>query len=294
MKLLSFGEIIWDVYPDKATLGGAPLNFSAHSALLGADVSLISSVGNDELGISALKQIKEYGIDVSAISLNNEFQSGKCLVTLNENGVPKYEIATHSAYDSIEYRDFSENAPDVIAFGTLALRYENNRKVLSKILSDCPHAEIFVDVNIRPPFYSRDSIEFCFERATIVKVSDEDAKYVSSLLFDKDYDEEDFHLSLCERYGQIKLIVITKGEQGACCYDTATKTLFECPAQKTKVVSTVGAGDSFGAAFLARFMQTGNIQGSMLFASRLSAFVVSRKGAIPEDTVNYIKNDLSI
>lgn len=294
MKLLSFGEIIWDVYPDKATLGGAPLNFSAHSALLGADVSLISSVGNDELGRRALEQIKKLGINVSALSVSKKAESGKCTVTLDDCGVPSYEIAKRSAYDYIEYRDFSSSMPDVIVFGTLALRHKNNRAILAHIISDCPHAEIFTDLNIRPPFYSRESIEFCLERATIVKISDEDAKYVSSLLWGKDYDEEDFHLSLCERYGQIKLIVITKGEQGSCCYDAASKTLFDCPIQKTEVVSTVGAGDSFGAAFLARFMQTGDIQSSMSFASRLSAFVVSRDGAIPEDTANYIKNDLSI
>ena len=168
MKLLSFGEIIWDVYPDKATLGGAPLKFSAHSALLGADVSLISSVGDDELGRRALEQIKNFGIDVSALSVCKEAESGKCTVTLSDSGVPSYEIAKRSAYDYIEYRNFSENAPDVIVFGTLALRYENDRAVLDRILSDCPHAEIFTDLNIRPPFYSRESIEFCLERATIV------------------------------------------------------------------------------------------------------------------------------
>ena len=59
MKLLSFGEIIWDNLPTGKKLGGAPLNFAAHSALLGADAVLVSAVGSDPLGKEALGMIRD-------------------------------------------------------------------------------------------------------------------------------------------------------------------------------------------------------------------------------------------
>ena len=58
MKIISFGEIIWDVYPDQSVLGGAPLNFASHAHELGAEVAFLSAIGNDELGKLAINQIK--------------------------------------------------------------------------------------------------------------------------------------------------------------------------------------------------------------------------------------------
>ena len=58
MKVLSFGEVLWDVYTDGAVLGGAPLNFAAHTSIQGAESYLISAVGNDELGRKTLEEVK--------------------------------------------------------------------------------------------------------------------------------------------------------------------------------------------------------------------------------------------
>ena len=50
MDFISFGEILFDVFPDKATLGGAPLNVAGHLTKLGLNGAILSAVGNDELG----------------------------------------------------------------------------------------------------------------------------------------------------------------------------------------------------------------------------------------------------
>lgn len=290
MRIISFGEIVWDVYPSEATLGGAPFNFAAHASLWGADVALISAVGNDELGRRALAETEKLGIIRDFISVSDKARSGECKVTLDKNMLPKFDLAEDSAYDCVELPVLPVGECDVLAFGTLALRYENNRSVLKRIISECAPKEIFADLNIRPPFYSKESVEFCLSYASIVKISDEDMKYVSELLFEGDCSERDFAQALARAYPQIKLILLTKGEHGSVCYACRENTAFICPAKKTDAVSTVGAGDSYGAAFAVNYVKTGDIARSMELASRASAFVVSHREAVPRKTEDFINS----
>lgn len=285
MKLISFGEIIWDVYPDKAVLGGAPLNFAAHAASQNCKVSLISAVGNDELGEKSLIKISGFGISCDAIQTTNFAPTGVCNVTLNTKGVPTYQIASHSAYDYITYANTKLEC-DAFAFGSLALRYPNNVNTIKQILSNCSTREVFCDLNIRPPYFSNEVIDLCFSNATIIKVSDEDLKHFSNNFSD----ERNIITTLSKKYTQIKIFIVTKGEYGSICFDAVGEQWFECSAEKTTVISTVGAGDSFGATFLVKYLQTNSIRLALSFASKVSAFVVSRKEAIPEDIGAFINN----
>jgi fructokinase len=97
---------------------------------------------------------------------------------------------------------------------------------------------------------------------------------------------------LADRYPQIKLILITMGENGSLCYETKTRSFIYAPAEPVKAVSTVGAGDSFGATFLANYMKTHDISASLTLAAKVSAFVVSRQGAIPEDMKDFLGSQI--
>ena len=101
MKLLSFGEIIWDVFPDAAHIGGAPLNFAAHAAMQGVDSYVLSGIGHDELGHRAIEEIATLGVNTSLVSVCDR-PTGQCIVTLDENAVPSYNVLSDTAYDLIE------------------------------------------------------------------------------------------------------------------------------------------------------------------------------------------------
>jgi len=287
MLLLSFGEIIWDVYPDKETLGGAPLNFAAHAVIQGCPSMLISSIGNDSLGERAIEQMESLGVGANYVFKTDEAPSGVCKVSLDERGVPTYRIDEVSAYDFIKKPEALPHECDLISFGTLALRGEKNRRTLDLILSECSACEVFTDLNIRPPYYSAEVIDFCLSRATVAKLSDEDARCVSEALALEYRDEREFCLALGKKYPKIKLVLMTLGERGSVSYDCRGGEFIFCPAKKTEVVSTVGAGDSFGAAFIVGYMRTADISASMKMASQVSAFVVSSKEAIPKGTPSF-------
>ena len=131
MNLLSFGEIIWDVYQEQCNIGGAPLNLAAHVALQGGNAWMASAVGNDMLGKRALEHIQDLDLKTEYVSVLNGHTTGQCIISLKENGIPSYKILEDVAYDCISLPDVLNQRFDVIAFGTLALRSKQNRKNLS-------------------------------------------------------------------------------------------------------------------------------------------------------------------
>ncbi len=290
MNLISFGEIIWDAFENSHSLGGAPLNLAAHVALLGGNSWLASAVGDDTLGENALEHIKALDIKTEFISVRKNLPTGRCDVTLSENNHPSYKIIENVAYDKISLPGTLNQAFDVLAFGTLALRSEENRETLEHILHNNSFEEIYTDLNIRPPFYSKESIEFCLANASIVKISDEELPTVTEQLFGEVVSCDKACALIKNRYPKINLILITLGKNGAVCYDCRCKKIYHCKAEAATVVSTVGAGDSYGAAFLTWYFKTKDIMQSMSLASKVSAFVVSHQEAIPAGTKDFLKS----
>jgi len=282
MKLLSFGEILWDVYPDEKYIGGAPLNFAAHFVKQGEESYMLSAVGDDELGNSALDILRGFNINTDYVSISKINETGKCLVTLDSKGIPNYNLLDNVAYDYIINPDLTDTTFDAFYFGSLALRNSNNQETVSKILANNSFKEIFVDINIRKPFVSKEAINLAFTNATIIKISDEELPIVTDLLFNAEYDYKKAAKEISEKFGNIKLVIITLGEKGAFVYDCEKDVTYSCDAEKVKVVSTVGAGDSFSATFLNKYLSGLEIEECLKSASKVSAFVVSKAEAIPD------------
>lgn len=285
MKVLSFGEVLWDVYPQEKYIGGAPFNFAAHIAKHGEEVYMLSAVGCDALGEEALEILGSLNIKTDYISVLRDKPTGSCVVTLDENSVPTYLLKDNVAYDEI-FCDFVKNDFDVLYFGTLALRNEYNLQALNGLLKQNCYKEIFVDVNIREPFSKKNTLCFAAENATIIKISLEEMNTVAKMLEVCGYDSyKNFARLICEKYSNIKLVIITLGADGAYTYDHRKNTEHFCNSVETKVVSTVGAGDSFLAAFLYKYMKKSDLDSCIEYASRVAGFVVSKYEAVPEYNV---------
>ncbi len=285
MKYLVFGETIWDVYPDKRAIGGAPFNFSANVSLLGGDCAFITGLGRDDMGEKAAEYIRLYGVRDDFICYNDKM-TGQCLVELDEKGVPRYNVLTDTAYDNITCGDgllekIREYSPDLFYFNTLIQRSQESRDALCTILDKVRFENIFCDVNIRPGCCDRGALNLCLERATIVKISDEEAHFVSDFgLVDKDKPlPEELH----RVYPNLRLLVYTMGKKGSQVYDFVSGKMYDSgiPAN-VPVVSTVGAGDCYSASFLHTYLSGSTIEEAMRTATERSNIVVAHTEAIPE------------
>ncbi len=286
MKVLAIGEIIFDVFNGEAEIGGAPLNFCAHCSLLGARSAIISATGRDNLGEEAVDSLKKFGVKTDFVQ-ENDLPTGKCIVTVN-NGNPSYDVVYPAAYDRISVADkicekINAYNADIFAFGTLIQRDRISRNAVGNILKNCSFGEIFCDVNLRPNCYDRESCLLCLENATILKISEEEEPLLAHFEFYKSSDNEREKISnICSAFKNIKLVLFTKGENGSIVYERKTEKFYEIPAVKTEVVSTVGAGDSYSAAFLCEYMKSGDICAAAEAGSKLSAFVAAHREAIPQ------------
>jgi len=285
-RIMSIGEIIWDVYGGEKTLGGAPLNFAAHSANCGADSYILSAVGKDTYGAEARSIIEASSVRTDLLQ-ENTYPTGRCDVTLGEEGIPRYEIAHNTAYDNItisekELEYVSSMCFDALYFGTLIQRSEHSQKALRQICQSIRFKDIICDVNLRDGCYDAESALYCLQNATILKISDEEEPRLRQmgLYRANDSSPESVASSICTDYPNVRILLLTMGEKGSATYCAETKRLYFTPALKTDVVSTVGAGDSYLAAWCCSYLSGEDIETANKKAAALSALVVSKKEAV--------------
>ena len=269
-KILVFGEVLFDLFDDKAQIGGAPFNFAAHFASLGGEADLVSAVGEDELGQTALAEMKKRGIGDRYVR-ENEFRTGYCQVTIR-NDVPSYDLKRGVAYDFIE-APFVTDKYDALYFGTLAQRSEDSREALERLFA-CGVGEVFYDINIRPPFYTAEILEESLKRATILKISREEAGVPYG-------EPRDYCEKILLKYPNLRQVVLMLDKDGAAVLDR-TQGWFLSPKPDVTVVSTVGAGDAFGACYLYHRLCGHSIERCLEAATMLSGHVVAHLGAVPE------------
>lgn len=285
MKAIVYGETIWDIFPEEQVIGGAPFNFAAHLAHLGNETYLISAVGKDELGEKALVMAARHEIKTELIQ-KNMYPTGVCLVTLDEKGIPSYNVLTDVAYDhivasTVVIDTIQTLKADMFYFNTLIQRCVESKQSLIRILDTCEFPEIVCDINLRKDCFDRDSLALCMEKATVVKISDEEGHFLYELgLLEKE--DADLPHAVAARYPNVKLVVYTLGKDGSMVLDTASGILYESgkPAD-IKVVSTVGAGDCFGATFASTYLNGGSIPDAIRAATERSNIVVAHREAVP-------------
>ncbi len=243
-KVVVFGEILFDIFYDKVFLGGAPLNFAVHSARLGLAVSMISCLGNDDYGKLAMTSICENHISPTYISVV-DVPTGTVRVTLDEDKLPTYTFSSLSSYDKITFPLHESISGDLFYFGTLAQRSETSRNTLYQLLENF-QGKVFLDLNFRQNYYTREIVEKSLQYAHILKINEEELFVLNNLL----------KISSCEELiasYSLEVILLTLGEKGCKVYTPLEN--FHCDPRVVPCVSTVGAGDAFSAGFVASYLE---------------------------------------
>ncbi len=275
MRILGFGEILWDLFGENEKIGGAPFNFLSHCARLGSEVQLVSAVGKDDLGKRALKIAESYGVNTDYVPMLRKIPTGYCEVSLDYEGNPFYNLVTDVAYDRIPCpKKLKDNVYDAVYFGSLALRDEESYNSFLKLLEKTEAREYFCDINVRGDFCTGHILKTCLKAATILKFSREEMD-----VFGQDTLIGTVS-SIFSVYENIHTIVVTMGGEGAGCFTRKNRCFVTAPL--VEVVSAVGAGDSFSAAFLTNYLSGVSVRECLTRACTLGSYVVTQLEAIPE------------
>ncbi len=279
-KIVGIGELLWDVFPDGKVLGGAPANFAYHASQLGFEGWAVSAVGKDALGQEILDTMEEK--QLRHIIEKVDCPTGTVQVTLDGNGVPRYEICEGVAWDNIPFTgDMKRLAGEcaAVCFGSLAQRSEFSRATIRRFLSLVPaDAYRIFDINLRQHYYGREVVDDSLSRCNILKINDDEVAAVAKLFDMKETSERDICFRLLEEYG-LDMVIETKGAVGSYVFTAGGTSYIDTP--QVKVVDTVGAGDSFTGAFIAALLNGKSIGEAHRLAVDVSAYVCTQKGAMP-------------
>lgn len=285
--VVGLGEILWDVFPERKVLGGAPANFAYHVSQFGFNGYTVSAIGEDLLGKEVLTSLEEKGLNYLIES--TDYPTGTVQVQLNKVGVPTYEICENVAWDNIPFTARTENLAKntkAVCFGSLAQRSEVSRATIRKFISMMPKDSLKIfDINLRLSFYSKEIIEESLELANIMKINDEEVVTVAEL-FGWEGEEQEICMRILETY-KLDILILTKGTDGSFVF-TPRQSSYQ-PTPKIQVADTVGAGDSFTAAFVAAYMHGERIEDAHHLAVEVSAYVCLQHGAMPKLADSYLE-----
>lgn len=256
------------------------MNVAVHATNLGLASKMVSKVGADDLGRELLDFLKGKGVSTDLIQVDHTFPTGVVKVELDDKNSPSYEIVQPVAWDFIHSSKEAEKAVKkaaALAFGSLACRTERTKKTLMDLL-DVAVLKVF-DVNLRPPFYSRELLEELLSKSDIVKVNEEELEIIAG--WHGGQGDIAGAQALLQRYG-LKSIIMTIGSKGALLVEP--ENVYRQSAIPVTVQDTIGSGDSFLAGFLVKYLKEAPIQEALQFACATGALVATHKGGTPAIT----------
>lgn len=287
-KVICFGEVLWDIFPEGEKIGGAPLNVALRLDALGIPTAIVSKIGDDALGARLMDFVRTRGLDTQFIQIDQRFETGKVNVSLDESGSASYDIAHPAAWDKIERQTALEEAvtkADLFLFGSLVARDKVAHKTL-KLLLDKASYKVF-DVNLRAPHYTHELLFGLMQQADFIKFNDEELKEIATSLGCKSTSLETQLMFIAEKTNTTQ-ICVTKGGDGALLW--LNDQLFEQKGFPIKVADTVGAGDSFLATLLAGLLSNLAPKTALERACAMGAMVAATTGANPSITAEELNH----
>ena len=289
--VIGLGEALFDCLPTGRKLGGAPANFAYHVSQFGFDSCAISAIGDDELGQEIIDTFDKVGLHYCLPQV--DYPTGTVQVTLDDKGIPQYEICLGVAWDNIPLTDellaIAKEAK-AVCFGSLAQRSATSRATINAMLEAMPADTLKVfDINLRQSWYSAEVIENSLKHSNILKINDEELDVVAPMLLNVEVNPEQLiatdkekTLQVCRQLIEgyaLDMVILTCGTNGS--YVITKDEYSFVPTPKVEVADTVGAGDSFTGSFIAKLLQGASIKDAHETAVKVSAFVCTQSGAMP-------------
>lgn len=280
--VVGMGEALWDVLPEGKKIGGAPANFAYHVSQFGLPSCVVSAVGSDPLGQEIIENFTSKGLNHLIEEV--PYPTGTVQVEIDQAGIPQYEIKENVAWDNIPYTARLEALAQrtrAVCFGSLAQRNVVSCQTINRFLDAMNHDDetlVVFDVNLRQGFYNKEILCESMQRCNILKINDEELVTVSRMFGYPGIDLQDKCWILLGKYN-LKMLILTCGINGSYVFTPGSVSFL--PTPQVEVADTVGAGDSFTAAFISSILRGRSVAEAHAAAVSTSAFVCTRNGAMP-------------
>ena len=277
LKIVSYGEILWDLFPEGKQQGGAPLNVALRLLSLGNEVKMISRLGEDKLAEETCELLKKQGLDQSLIQHDLNLKTGAVDVKLDSTGSASYTIKKPVAWDNIQLTDEAEKAvenADLFIYGSLAARSESSKNTLNRLVQKAK-MPVF-DVNLRAPHYELQEVVELMEQAFLIKMNDEEIDEICGFM-GLNHKNLKHRVNALYKTMNAQYICVTRGANGALLSDG--NKVYSHSGFPTKVADTVGAGDSFLAGLLHILFGEDDPEKALDYGCALGSIVASQNGA---------------
>lgn len=289
-RFYCFGEVLFDVFPDAAVPGGAPMNVALHLRKLGQESYVLSKVGNDSNGKELLNFMNALDEAGKTVDTDSNHSTGKVTIRVSEQGNATYTIEQPVAWDFIDYNmELAKKMrkSDIFIFGSLASRSEHSFNSLCKYL-ETPALKV-MDLNLRPPFYTLERLELLMKKSDVLKLNEDELDILIESSGNNSSSIEEKTDFLIDQYN-LKGLIVTLGENGA--FANFGHKSYTTPGISVEVKDTVGSGDSFLAGFFSKFVEDITIDECLRFGCMIGGFVASNTGANPSYTLEDIQQVL--
>ncbi|MBK1701438.1 carbohydrate kinase family protein [Thiococcus pfennigii] len=274
---LIFGEVLYDVFPDGEALGGAPFNVAWHLQAFGRAPLFISRVGDDARGQAIAAAMADWGLDTRGLQRDREAPTGIVQVRLRD-GEPTYEIVPDQAYDRIEPTALPEAGTGALLYhGSLALRSPTSRAAL-EALCRAHHPAVFVDVNLRAPWWEPAAVRDRLAAATWVKINAAELAELAPTGSDR----PDQAAALQQAF-DLATLFVTEGAAGAFARESTGTLTRVAPRSQVTVVDAVGAGDAFASVLILGLLADWPLAPTLERAQAFASAIVGRRGATIRD-----------
>lgn len=280
--VVGIGEALWDVLPEGKKIGGAPANFAYHVSQFGLPGSVVSTVGEDALGRQILDNFSAKGLCTHIATV--PYPTGTVHVEIDQVGVPQYVIREGVAWDNIPFTSDLKSLAQrttAVCFGSLAQRSSVSRATINRFIDEMPKEKdtlIVFDVNLRQGFFTKEILDQSMKKCNVLKINDEELIVVSRLFGYPGTDLRSTCRDLLNRY-HLRMLILTCGVNGSHIFTPGDISYQATP--EVEVADTVGAGDSFTAAFVASIIRGKSVAEAHERAVEVSAYVCTQAGAMP-------------
>lgn len=284
-NVILFGEVLFDAFPDRLVLGGAPFNVACHLRAFGFNPTLITRTGSDEYRDILLAAMHRFDMETMGVQCDPSRPTGRVQVHIDHNG-HQFEILPDQAYDYIHpaiTRMVALSAQaDMVYFGTLAQRSKTSRRALNALL-ECTSAPRMLDINLRSPWYDPYTLRRSLTQADVVKVNVEELEALASMLRLPGNGDHTTAAALVKLY-ELVCLLVTYGEHGAWVLNKdGTEVHTEGQVLDTPMADTVGAGDAFSAVFIVGALSGWPLAQTLVRANAFASAVCGIRGAVPDN-----------